>query len=150
MNRLFLGAVLGAVLAGAALSSQARAPLVTDSASVSDVTRLERRVAELERKSRLQITWNLLTTQRIDFAANRELSVSSAIGTSQFVGPREWGYVSASCITGTLVAGGMVAEWPMEVGQSELSGTTWRVSAFNPYTNDRAFLRGRGVCLSLR
>jgi hypothetical protein len=121
------------------------------------VGRLERRVANLERQIRLQVQWNVLTTDRINNASNRimsvenrQLSVTSALGTSQFVPPRSWGSVSASCISGTLVSGGMVAEWPMEIGQSELSGTTWRVSAYNPYTNDNAFLRGRGVCISLR
>jgi hypothetical protein len=164
MHRFTVGALLGAAFAAAAMAAPAGAPPAPAASDVDQVTRLERRVANLERQIRLQIQWNVVATDRITNASdritnassriaaveNRQLSVTSAIGTSQFVAPRSWGSVSASCVSGTLVAGGMLAEWPMEIGQSELSGTTWRVSAFNPYTNDNAFLRGRGVCISLR
>lgn len=158
MRHLILGAALGAVLTAGILAQPAAAPISPTSPSAIDrLSRLERRVATLERLSRLQSRWNAVTSERQDIASsritdalNRELSTSSAIGTSVSVAPRTWGYVSASCITGTLVAGGLLAEWPMEIGGSELVGTTWRVAAYNPYFNESAFLRGRGVCLSLR
>ena len=87
------------------------------------MTRLERRVAALERQMRLQIRLNAITSARItnasariDLIADRDLETSSAIGTSALITPRTLGYVSASCISGAMVGGGFVADYPVELG----------------------------------
>jgi hypothetical protein len=121
-----------------------------DSAAAPAVSSLERRVAALERKMRLQAEINALTITRLTSLESRRLEISDGAGGSTIISPGQWGYVNTGTCIGldtVPVALSYDTDYPIWPGSVSHSFTGWRLAAYVPFEGHSAFVRAHPVCL---
>jgi hypothetical protein len=111
---------------------------------------LERRVAALERKTRIQGQFNVLTIERLTSLESKKLQVSDGVGGSTAINPGQWGYVSAGTCVGldsVPVAFSVATDYPIMPGSIAHSAAGWRLAAFVPFGYHSAFVSAHPVCV---
>jgi hypothetical protein len=81
---------------------------------------------------------------------NREPRVFFWPGGITSVGPRSWGYASAtSCPPGAvIIGGGFSSNYSVEIQKSNGDASGWHIAAYNPYLGGTAIVSSQAVCLS--
>jgi hypothetical protein len=112
---------------------------------------LERRVAQLERKMRLQAQFNVLTIARLGRLESRKLVVSGGVGSSTNISSGSWGTITTSgCIGPNDVPVGLsyTTDYPIMPGTISRSFSTWRMAAYVQAGWHAAFVRAEPVCVT--
>jgi len=120
-------------------------------ASSAHSANLEKRVALLERKLRIQAQFNILTITRLDRLESRKLQVSGGVGGSTTIAPGSWGSISASsCLGLNAVPVGLSyqTDYPIWPGSVSRSLSSWRLAAYVPSNGHTASVRAEPVCVT--